>query len=793
MPVGRRPGEPLYPEPVPGIGRLLTARRSRTAVVPRSAAILAAAGVLAVATAGGTAGAATGAAALPAVPGLVVLVGTAGLRWDDLSDQTSTLDALLSGAAVGSLVDRTVQLAACPVDGWLAVSAGRRSDAPRDTAGPDPGCRPPSVRPSGDGGPATVTDWAQYRTRAAGQPAGAVPGTFGEALVAAGRTSAAIGPGAAVALARANGTTEHVWPGLPGTTGGGIDPGGASSMLADQVSAALAGNPSVLVIDLGAVRDSPGADPKDPSQAPTRDEQIAALDDRVGVVLGALPENATLLFASLADSGAAAHLQVAAAVGPVAGGGTFPQGLLRSGSTRQDGLVVATDVQATLLHSLGLRPPAATQGSTIGSTEGSQSQAGRLQRLLDLDDAAQAVASVGLPFTVIASAVETVLVGLLALLAWRTRAARRLRRRVLDVLAALAVVGALLPAGTLLANLWPWWRADRPAMSLAIGSVTGALVLAGVALLGPWRRGVLGSAGVAGALTAVVLGVDVATGSQLSLATPFGGQPLVAGRYFGLSNPTFALFGTGAFVAALVLAQWLLQRGSRRAAVRAVAGIGAVATLVDVLPALGADVGGPPALIPGFALLALWIAGIPVTWRRVGMIGLAGAALLAVVCVLDWLRPADQRTHLGRFVQTVLDGGGPAVVQRKLEQNGQLLVSSPLTLLVPVLCVVVVWALARPVRWRLPVVDQLYAREPLLRKGFVALGVLLLLGLLANDSGVSIPPVAMMLGLPLLAAACARTVNAQDVELVSSGATSGLWQPPRRAPGRARGTGAGPG
>ena len=731
------------------------------------------------------------AATKAAVPGLVVMIGTAGLRWDDVSDQTATLDTVLSGAAVGSLVDRSVELVSCPVDGWLAVSAGRRADAARSTSATTaaPGCQAPAIQLPSPGGTATVTGWAQYRSRAAGADSGAVPGTFGAALAAAGRASAGIGPGAAVALAGPDGTAAHVWPGLAGTVGGGIDPAGSSSALADQVTAALAGHPAVLVIDIGAVRDLPGPDPAHSAAPPTRDEQIAALDDRLTTVLSALPENATLLLGSLADSGAAAHLQVAAAAGPAAGGGTVRQGLLHSGSTRQDGLVLATDLQASLLGSLGLAIPPASGGAAITATALGEDQAGRLQRMLDLDESARAVQTVGLPLTVVMGAVEAVVFGLIILFAARLRAARQLRHRVLTVLAQLAVIGALLPAGTVLANLWPWWRGGHRTLTLAVGTLTAALALAVVALLGPWRRSLLGSAGVAGGLTALVLGLDVATGSQLSLATPFGGQPLIGGRYFGLSNPTFALFGTGAFIAALALAQWLLDRRGRRAAVWAVAGIGTVATLVDVLPFLGADVGGPPALVPAFTLLALWIAGVRVTWRRVVLIGLASAALLTAVCVLDWLRPPDQRTHLGRFVQTVLDGGGLAVVTRKLEQNLQLLVSSPLTLLVPVLCVVVAWALAQPARWRLSTVELLYDREPLLRKGLLALGVLLLLGLLANDSGISIPPTAIMLGLPLLVGAGARAVNQREAELVASGATSGLWRPPRRAPGRARRTG----
>ncbi|HEX2806558.1 MAG TPA: hypothetical protein VHN80_10360, partial [Kineosporiaceae bacterium] len=78
------------------------------------------------------------------VAGPVVLIGTGGLRWDDVGDTTPALFALLGEGAVGTLAVRSVGLSSCPVDGWLAVSAGRRAaDSP--TAQGEPDCRTPSV------------------------------------------------------------------------------------------------------------------------------------------------------------------------------------------------------------------------------------------------------------------------------------------------------------------------------------------------------------------------------------------------------------------------------------------------------------------------------------------------------------------------------------------------------------------------------------------------------------------------------------------------------------------------
>jgi hypothetical protein len=177
---------------------------------------------------------------------------------------------------------------------------------------------------------------------------------------------------------------------------------------------------------------------------------------------------------------------------------------------------------------------------------------------------------------------------------------------------------------------------------------------------------------------------------------------------------------------------------------------------VDVLPGLGSDFGGPPALVPAFAYLALRVGGVRITWRRAIAVLAGTAAVLAVVAAGDWLRPPESRTHLGRFVQTVLDGGGWDVVSRKAAQNLGIVTSAPIQLLLPFIAVAVGVVLASPRRWRLEPLAVAYERSPALRPALASLAVLLVVGFAVNDSGAAIPPVAGMLALPLLLAITLR-------------------------------------
>jgi hypothetical protein len=259
----------------------------------------------------------------------------------------------------------------------------------------------------------------------------------------------------------------------------------------------------------------------------------------------------------------------------------------------------------------------------------------------------------------------------------------------------------------------------------------------------------------------------------------------VAGRFYGLGNQEFALFATGTLLLAVAVSDWLVRTGRRRAAVVAVVVLGVAATLVDGI--LGSDFGGPLALLPAFGLLALVVARARITVRRVALILGATVLVLTAISVADWLRPADEHTHLGRFVQSVLDGGAWQIVDRKAAQNVQILADSWLLAVVlgPVVVAVAV-ALARPavlgVRGA-SVLQRAYDRHPVLKPGLACLLVLLLIGFAANDSGAAVPAVGAMLAVPLLVACLARVASAPVAEPVAPPGAELLPPPePRRAP-----------
>ena len=748
----------------------------------------------------------------------IVVVGTTGLRWDDVGALTTpALWDLSRSGSVGTVSARSLGTSACPADGWLAVSAGERAS---DLAGANFGeCR--TLREPGSDG--LVPGWADYLESATEADYAARPGLLGDTLASAGVTATGIGPGAAIALADSSGRPvgEHLQR-----------PRGADDLTA-RVGAALKTS-RLVVVDAGTVRDpgqltvnrpasaldanrdglpdpgatlppTPGDVPEsvltapDAMTEPARSDQVQAIDERLRAVLEAVDSSGldvTVLVTSIADSGRQPHLQLAAAIGPnvVASGARYAGTLLETRSTRQPGYLVPTDLAPTVLSALGIRdraPAGALVGSPVTTAPGPPLASQRVAKMIDQDQHAREVRPLTPPFFTLLIAINLILYALVTLglngvvLASLSSGLNRvlpgrLGRAVADgltsrpdgVLAVLRVASvavASIPVATFLANLVPWWRVQPPSYALSALIVGWVALVTSVALLPRWKSWLLGPVGVVAAVTAAVIAGDIAVGGRLQISAPMGVQPLVGARFYGFNNQAFALFAASAILLAVAIANPLVQRGHRRQATAVVVVIGVVATVLDGLPGLGSDFGGPPALVPAFAVLALLAAGVRVGWwKSLGVLA-SGAAVVIGFAVLDWLRPADTQTHLGRFVQTVLDGGIWPVITRKASQNLTILFGNWLTLLAIAGVALVVLVLGRPLRTLASAPDggpfgwlsagapltQLGTDAPLLRPGLIALAIALGIGFAVNDSGVVIPAVGIAVVVPLLVAACA--------------------------------------
>ena len=178
----------------------------------------------------------------------------------------------------------------------------------------------------------------------------------------------------------------------------------------------------------------------------------------------------------------------------------------------------------------------------------------------------------------------------------------------------------------------------------------------------PPRNGTILTALLVAAAIPLAWLVDAAAGAPLAFNNPLGMNAVVAGRFYGVSNTAFALVA-GALVV-VIASVWGTLGGGRRSALLVTALLGGAALLVDGAPQLGADVGGALTLVPTLAFLAAGLAGLRLSWRRWLAIGAATVLVVGGFAVVDLLRPGGP-THLGRFARQVADGSAAGVLGRK--------------------------------------------------------------------------------------------------------------------------------
>lgn len=698
------------------------------------------------------AAAAKGASALS---GRVVLVGVPGLEWSDVSETgTPNLWKLVTQGGSASISTRAVpppdRGITCPTAGWLTISAGQRAGTPGR------GCPAPQVpQPAGEG--ATIPGWQTLVTHQSDTGYAAQLGALGQLVTDNGGRVAAIGPGAALAAADKSGKITSYAPTLDTLTD--LTPYNLVVVEAADLSTAWAERP----LDEYAV--------PTPLTTPERQAAATRADRQIGILLGKLPPNTTLLLAGISDVTPNAHLHTAIATGPSPDGRPYPHGYLTASSTRQDALVTITDLTATTIDLLGLTAPRDVVGrpwQPDGKAPATAS--GTVAELADGDLASQVLRDVRGPFFTVLVTLQLLFYALAAL-ALRRRSGKAAQNppspdaartsRVLVAVQVVATLSGAIAVSTFLAQLVPWWSLPMPMLSVVVTILAIAALITALAFAGPWRGHVLGPLTVVAVITSLALLIDVITGSALQVNAVTGYEPVTGGRFYGFSNIAFAVYATGTILGLAGVAQWLLGRGiSRKVVVALCTMYGAFAVFADGSPSWGADFGGVPAFVIGVAVFLILLSGKRVSIVKLLLAAAIAVALIAAISLFDWMRPADRRTHLGVFVQQIIDGQAWTVVARKFTAMIGVTVGNwSLTLLSLVALAFLFLVLARPSRWGAAALGQAYALAPTLRAGLFGALTCAFIGFLMNDSGIAIPAMALTVAVPLTLAACVRALQ----------------------------------
>jgi hypothetical protein len=394
-------------------------------------------------------------------------------------------------------------------------------------------------------------------------------------------------------------------------------------------------------------------------------------------------------------------------------------GLLRSPTTRIQGIVAAIDIPVTILRGLHLPVPDSVKGQEL-SAGGTRDAAelGRVEARLRVVSGRRTPTIFALLFS---WAALTLALGLIA----DSRGIRAGMR--IGGLAMLWVLPMLLLTG---------WLAPTRLAEVAI-IVGGAFGLAALTdRFVRWPRGPL----VPAIVGIVAYGADLAFGSNLIIRSLLGVNPRSGSRFYGLGNE---LESTLVVLLLVALAALLMRRGdfesgpspfgagrgrSRRAAAFVVLA-GLVAAVFIGAGQLGADVGGVITVGGGIAVMAvLMLPGTP-SRRTIVLALLSPVGAVIGLALLDLATGGN-----GHFTRTILHADSARALWDVVERRYTLAFNVLMTGAMPFITVLAILAAAYAARYR----ERIYAplRGSPAWKAALAGGLTAaVVGALFNDSG----------------------------------------------------------
>ena len=699
----------------------------------------------------------------------LLIITLPATSWNDIREGTPpNLTKLLRQSALANLATRTVATRTVPGTGYLALGTGTRSFASPDAA---------ALALNADERFAGLTAAEIYRTRSGhslrtdigeiswpsivaenrGGSYGAQPGVLGQTLAEAGIGRRVI---ANADERTENGPVLHREAALSLVDTHGKVHGRVSRTLLEVDPHAPFGwrlNPDRVLAEFPAdfstrrqvvtveASDLARADRYRQFANPHQRDRIhsdalAASDAMIGRLLEHvdLRRDAVMVIAPY-HSSRARTLTVAAIRGP-----GITAGLMESATTRRAGFLQIVDVAPTVLDLLGRDRPDSMEGRPARFHADTGAYRSRIDGLVRTDRAAQfRDATIGQATATLVTATIVLVAAAIAGLALFRRRWTLLALR----WASLMLLGFV--AATFLAGLFPIYRWGTAAYFVIVAAT--AFAFAAVCLtIG--RRRIADPLLVAFGLVIALHVIDLLTGPRLELNTVFGYSPTVGIRLAGVGNPASAELSAAAVLFTVLIAWRLARRGNA---------VGfsllAVVLIVIAAPMWGQDFGGALALAPTLALWWLLRSGRRVNLRTIATIGAVLVVTGLIAGFADLSRPANERTHVGRFFEKVGTdglGGFLGVVGRKASLMISTFSNTAWVLLV--LSVLVGVALAAR---RSDLLERMLERVPTLRPGLVCFAVLTVLATVLNDSGVQVTGMLLATLLPTLVFLATRVAD----------------------------------
>ena len=250
-------------------------------------------------------------------------------------------------------------------------------------------------------------------------------------------------------------------------------------------------------------------------------------------------------------------------------------------------------------------------------------------------------------------------------------------------------------------------------------------------------------------ITLAVQLLDIITGGNLQLNSYFGYSTVVAGRFAGFGNLAFSIVAISSVVIVAMVKQLAKSKQilNKRWVNIFLLSILMFVLIMDGLPYLGSDVGGVLALTPMVFTVGLMLFNKRIDYKTIFISGFITIITLSIFSLFDLSRPLSERTHLGRFIEVLINGEGKTIIERKILLNIEILSNSLIATLVIFITIYIIFLFLKPERFIKKMILENPAYRYIVYPGLIV-GIL---GMLLNDSGVAIPGMMLSIAMPPLA------------------------------------------
>lgn len=421
----------------------------------------------------------------------------------------------------------------------------------------------------------------------------------------------------------------------------------------------------------------------------------------------------------------------------VAAGKGISKGYASSATTRVRGIVTLVDIAPTILDSLNVPIPDEMGKTLIDWEANPVSNQSAKQNLAKMNTQAilREDVVVSQTWAIVVALVISALLSMVALT----------RPGIWSLLAKfMLVLTALLPIFTFIVQpaMFTLNDATRIVFAVVVMAAIAAVVFLGIGK--KWGNIVM-LLSIA-SFNLVVLIVDILFGGKLQFNSTFGNATIVGGRFAGWGNSAFA-FVTISAIVFVAMVKELTKTKSVKVQNRINVWLLVFLVLVmvvDGMPYFGSDVGGVLALTPTIFVVAMMLFEKRISVKALAVATFATVGTISIFALLDLSRPVSQRTHLGRFAESLIHGDAGLIIERKMTASLRSFQRPALTIIVATSLILIAFLVFSKDKYMHKTIDKYPRVRLIIIPGTVAA----LLGTLLNDSGLSIPANMLVIALP---------------------------------------------